>query len=1211
MTTWDDLTGTWDQMWTWDDPDRNMDLDNSFSMGEITVGSAVLTADWLGDVPTDLISPTQARDDFPLTILGSDSFTRVVANGIGADDQGTIYTTIGGSASDFAVNGSAAALGIGSLGVARRVGLPVLALNSDITMTIGIGATVTGAGGSAEQGIRSRFVDASNFTDVRIFRTVNTGAITAFVRQVVAGVETLSAVGNFASVPLAASLTVRLVTAGTALYVYAGLSTATLPTTPLCTLTGLTHLSAGTFEFYGQLSASITNSLPVTMTFDDLLLIDGDFRTTSVGSHPYSAMLTTSPQRMMKTRDGYASLRPEVVNAIAGMLVGDIVEANFDITIKARATSVFLGARGSLVIIARFQDSSNYLIFRLDFNTDQIMGYAMESVVGGSSTLIAAGLFPEIFHDVADWYIFRVQGIGSAIRLKAYDATRTPPRDWNATMSDFVYNTSPGKYGWGGYVFTGNTNPLPYVEFQVDEYWQGSNAALDVGQIAVGLSLDDGLPSDVTNTSAIGVNEATGQLLGPIGTSPDIFYSTFRVDQPYADLPRDVAGVAINAMVLGANGLRSVRLFTGRMADIPLDDTSAKVEAISSARLALSAPVQPPAVHGFFEGREATWLIGFILFQAGLYLAPRPLAGCRVYLPLNGTTHPYIPSTNSGAAALSGLVYSALGVSAYKAPAFINGPYTAAPDVVFNGTDSRKLIDGPGVFTYASFGPGDDFLSKAAYRGRIEAWVRLDGANIPASRNPSQSVLFRCRMRNAGSTRQASLEITSNRTLRGVVGDGTTTFQYPFGDLPVDGKWHFIALSWEMAPTSPQIRIVYDQRSLLYNTSLLNSNLGAVDDIERLEFDIAIPAVEIRLTSGSTAHKAQFANVQDFSPDAIMRRSLLKMDAVAETGPREAFEMLSAMAQGELAQIGFDAQDRFLYLPLPYWAEPEQQRVIETLSTDTNLGRKFRPEQNVHRIFNQISLSYKQTYVNEAWVTGFQTSQLIRIDTGTSVDLVAPMSVPIVEVRGLTLSVLSGAALAATPPSVTNAINYITLNTAQDGTGAYAAAADVRATIISWTPGAITVRIVNNSTNILFLSNNVSIPPLGLGVKQAIVADANVQASNSTSISKRGIRNLPVSLPVIQSDANALSIASALAGFLAEPRTTLMSDVWGDFRRTPGSLVLVRDLDGTGMNDSFRLTAITTTQDGADVQQAIAAVQAWPVQYWGSGNWGQGIWGSS
>src|SRR5262249_40958410 len=148
--------------------------------------------------------------------------------------------------------------------------------------------------------------------------------------------------------------------------------------------------------------------------------------------------------------------------------------------------------------------------------------------------------------------------------------------------TDTQWAGQPGYVGWGGYLNTGNSNVVPYDVFRAETFWSGSNMTLDSGMLSAGSSLDDGMPSAVTNTSNIGVNEASADLLGPIGTSPDIYFSTFRADQPFDDLPRDTAGVALTGQVLASDGVRSIRLFTGRMSDIPLDDQRAKLQAISA-----------------------------------------------------------------------------------------------------------------------------------------------------------------------------------------------------------------------------------------------------------------------------------------------------------------------------------------------------------------------------------------------------------------------------------------------------------------------------------------------------------------------------------------------------------------------------------------------------------------------------------------------------
>lgn len=1218
MATWDDLSaGTWDQLYSWDDPDRDIALDAAYGVGAIVVDAPRLTVDWVGDAPTDQISPTMVRDEFVTTIAAIDTYNRSVSNGLGSTDNGVQYTTAGGSASDYSVSvdptlGGRALISNASLSTQRRTQLPATnALHFDVTVKFTIAAPPTGAGGNVVQGIRGRFQDTSNFVECTLWRNVNSNNCTVQVFQLLSAANTGS---SFVSVPNAtpgSTVWVRFVAVGAELYGYGWVDGADTPSSPLVTLTGCTQLTAGSFEVYHSLNSSITNTLPLVTAQYSLTIVDRDLDKTSIEAHPWAGSFGTTMIRWSVHPDGYAVLRPGAVNTTYTVFINDVSEVDFDVTIKVRAPAVFTGAKGTAYIVGRFQDNSNFLRFRLDFNTDQVLGYAMEtSSTAGGFVVNGSGLFPDILHDPTRWVRFRVQGIGSIIRLKAWMDDDRVNRDWTAYFTDSTFPQTPGKSGLSGLVATGNTNVTP--EFYFDQYWQGANSTLDIGSISVGLSLDDGLPSGVTNTQNIGVNEAGTDLLGPIGTAPDIYFSPFRADMPLGDLDRDVAGVAITAQVLSANGVRSVRTFTGRMADIPLDDRSAKLQAISAARLALSAPVQPPAVHGFYEGREATWLVAFALFKAGLYVAPRPLDGCRLYLPLNGTTHAYIPDTNSGAAAISGVTFKSLNNGVFASPNWMDGPFTAAPDLGVDKTRTDTLQSGPGSLDYpSSFAPGEDFLSQTGYKGRIECWVKGDATNVAGSFNPSQ-VLLAIRLHNQSFSRQAKLIIGADRKVYGSILDGVGAVSYPIGDLPADGQWHFIAFGWDLAPSGGTCRTLLDNRGVTYLSGVTNSNLPVRDDLVGADMSMGLPVCEIRFTSGPSAAKAGWANAMNFSPDVIMRRSLLEMDAVAETAPREAFELLSSLAQSELAHLGFDAQDRVLYLPLRYWGEPDQQVLTEELSTDTNLGKAFKVTRDVHRIFNQVTLSYKQATVDETWVTGFQTSQMVSVDPGSAIQLSFTFNAPAIELRGLTLALMSGTALAAAPPSVSNAINYITMNTAQDGSGTYAAGSDITATIISWDPGSATVEIRNNSGNRMYLANNVSIPPLGIAVKQVTIRDSIVTAQNDASIAIRGIRNLPVSLPMISKDGNAGTIAQTLANFLAFPRASIVSDIWGDFRREPGALVSVSDVDNTGLNRvPFRLTGISTTQDGSNVQQAISAVEAWPVQAWGSGVWGSGIWGES
>lgn len=200
-----------------------------------------------------------------------DYYTRSVSGGLGSTTSGVAYTTAGGSGSDYSVNGSQGLLSMGTLSVQRRAQLPSLSILSiDVTATFGISATITGSGGQCTQSIRARFVDASNFIEILIFRNVTGNNCTLAVSQTVAGVVTASSFPVIPSAALNSTITIRLVGTGTTLSGYAWIAGSPSTQTPLATLSSVTMLSAGSVELTSSLNGSVTNSLPVVTSIDDL-----------------------------------------------------------------------------------------------------------------------------------------------------------------------------------------------------------------------------------------------------------------------------------------------------------------------------------------------------------------------------------------------------------------------------------------------------------------------------------------------------------------------------------------------------------------------------------------------------------------------------------------------------------------------------------------------------------------------------------------------------------------------------------------------------------------------------------------------------------------------------------------------------------------------------------------------------------------------------
>jgi hypothetical protein len=911
--------------------------------------------------------------------------------------------------------------------------------------------------------------------------------------------------------------------------------------------------------------------------------------------------------------DGESALQDvAAVNTTYRATLSGVSTRDFDVMAVCVLVGGFpLGDRVSGLLFARYVDANNHLQFRYDFNISGILGYNISVMLSGVLTSLFSGLINTGTYVLGDSYWLRAQGQGSMIRLKIWNTNVFQPDDWTITTADTTLGL-PGSVGIGAFLAAANTNTLPY-RLAFSQFWNGLNRVVDNGRISLGKSLDDGMPSGATDTGNLGVTDGSTDLAAPIGVRHDVYYSEFRTDQILHDINRDVAGLNMVSGVVASDGVRQRRVFTGQMASMSVEDDSVAVSAISKNRLKLSTVVQPPAVHGVYEGAEATWVIGYALWKSGLLNAPPVLAenGCRVYMPMNGSLRSYLPDNNYQPFQ-AGVVRTNTSGARYVRPTFVDGPMpgSAAPFLSITHANTLQMQDRD---QNIKFGPGADFWSQTSCRGRIEVWFRSDNTDVAGSFAPAAGDYIDIQIRNSGGTRFLKLGLsTAARLLYGNYNDGTfntsATKQFP---IPADGQWHFLGFSWNL-PEKRVGLVIDNQTTNFFIMSQDISNLPLTDDISEVQISAFLPIAELRISSGlmSPSEYTSWAPAQVWSRDVEMRRSLITLDSVSEPAPREAFELIQSFAQGELARIGFGDNDEFRYLSLPYFGELEQQVPFETLATDVNLGRDFKPVRDVTRIYNQIALSYKQTSANENWSKVVDTSQLITIPSGWS-EITFSTSVPVIEIRSPStgLAVMSGAALAAAPPSESNAINYITANAVIDGTGTNLTAAQLSAFITAWTPGSVTVRFYSSFAGEAFVANNVNISPLSIAAKTLVVVDASIAAQADDSVVIRGTRTLRVTLPGVQTYADALATARELASRLAWPRVAFTSSVFGDARRTPAQLVTVSDPGRTNLAGNFRLTNVSITQEQEDMQQTIAAEQAWSVFTWGVSSWGESVWG--
>lgn len=196
-----------------------------------------------------------------------DTFTRSVSNGWGNATSGQVWSTSGGAAADYSVNGTRGLVSLGSVGVSRSTSLAVTARDIDVSMTVATDKVATGDW--IFPSLLGRFIDASNFYRARL-EMKHTGTIGITLTKVVAGVDTVLGSGvDIGSYAAGERFAVRLRIVGDE--IKAKLWRAVKPEpdwTATATDTALT--AAGAVGTRNLLGSANTNTLPVTLSWDDL-----------------------------------------------------------------------------------------------------------------------------------------------------------------------------------------------------------------------------------------------------------------------------------------------------------------------------------------------------------------------------------------------------------------------------------------------------------------------------------------------------------------------------------------------------------------------------------------------------------------------------------------------------------------------------------------------------------------------------------------------------------------------------------------------------------------------------------------------------------------------------------------------------------------------------------------------------------------------------
>lgn len=198
-----------------------------------------------------------------------DTFTRTVASGWGTSDSGAVWTTSGGSASDFSVGSGLGTLSLGSVNVTRQAAFTPTNADSDDQTTLNPIAIVAGAEVIGE--LFARRADANNEYYARMSIAVG-GAVSLLLRKRVAGVVTT--LGTYATglthSSTATRYKLRLAVVGTLVSAKLWLSTVPEPIGWQLSFTDTSLSAFGARGVRAVLATGNTNTPPVLVTVDDL-----------------------------------------------------------------------------------------------------------------------------------------------------------------------------------------------------------------------------------------------------------------------------------------------------------------------------------------------------------------------------------------------------------------------------------------------------------------------------------------------------------------------------------------------------------------------------------------------------------------------------------------------------------------------------------------------------------------------------------------------------------------------------------------------------------------------------------------------------------------------------------------------------------------------------------------------------------------------------
>lgn len=588
-------------------------------------------------------------------------------------------------------------------------------------------------------------------------------------------------------------------------------------------------------------------------------------------------------------------------------------------------------------ILSRFQTTSIYYMHRIAVNTTRTIDCVIY-YTGGLGEL--GRVTSKATYASGENMKVRCQTISNMLRVKVWRANTSEPLYWDLTVYDS--NLTSGDWGIRSGVASSNTNTKPYV-FSYHSIAYQTNTIDDLSEkagsgIRIRRGLDDGMPIDVSMVTGGGSGSPIAAI--PLewgdgsteqqGKMAARYFSRYNTSSPVYGKMRDVAPVHVDLGVITGDGAERVPVFTGRMIDLSTTTRDAALEATSATRLKLTKLVQPPVFWGRDWGLNATWLIDRALYECGLYTAPPPRPGCRLYVPCTGSLFPFLP----GGTALSLTTFSvyqreneSVTPTDNSRPSFvIGGPFGPAVELSVSGSFARYCNMGMDNHMATGGGP---FSTQSSNKGRVEFWVRGDSFDTsilypsgpPNTYGPVRFQAFN----NTAGTGGIVVGVSWTRRLFVTLDDGDGSPVTVNGaTLPEDGQWHSLGFAWDFSGNRAWTYINGTQTTHS-SVGVVTTNLPTSEDFTVTDPIIVsyLPLAQIHLTSGNDADPTAvpWLTDTDFTPSAVIEdMSLLEFETYpfplpsSNSGaPAEAYRILAELASADLAAMRIDEDDIYHY----------------------------------------------------------------------------------------------------------------------------------------------------------------------------------------------------------------------------------------------------------------------------------------------------------